>query len=364
MLVAVGRIVLAVSALGFWIEAWAQERNPLAPEPNTLFMRVIDTGPGTATLTVVTGETSRDKHVMIYDVGHWNDDPLIIDELNHYLGRRKTIDLLVVSHSDSDHLGAADSVLKFWKVKKSVRTGWERDKSTGTYWSYRRALKGSVASEGTEDFVIGDGNPALGEEWSLGPAKVVFLSGFSKLPGDWDVGVPPGNSRYESKARNAVSIVVRVDYFGKSLLLPGDAVGRVDDAPPAQLIGAEKFLLDNAARRPVRADILLAPHHGADNASSMPFIDAVRPSWVIFSSGAMHEHPKLKTAQRYQRAGVRAERMMRTDVGDKKRRKEWSGRWSASCEDGHGDDGISILVRKSGQIIVLQDPPVDPSKGC
>ena len=75
------------------------------------------------------------------------------------------------------------------------------------------------------------GGPAHGESWALGDATVTFLSGFAELPQGWDVGAPSSSDRFESKSRNAVSIVVRLDYDGRAILYGGDAVGRKDDAP-------------------------------------------------------------------------------------------------------------------------------------
>lgn len=345
--------------------AWADERSPLTPEPHSLFLRVIDTGSGTATLTIISGAPGTHRKVMIYDAGHWNDDALLIDELKHYLGQRKTINVMVISHSDSDHLGGADTVLKYWKVRKNVRTGWEGNRP-GTYWAFRRALEDSVADNGTEDFVIGNGSPAHGETWALGDAQITFLSGFAALPAGWDVGVPPSNEdRFESKSRNAVSIVVRLTYGDRAILFGGDAVGRTDKAPWSQNLGTEKYLLDHSAERPIAADIILAPHHGADNASALPFITAVNPSWVIFSAGVHHKHPKFNTFRRYERIGVPVSQILRTDRGDEKgRADEWWGDWDDSCRDGHGDDGISILIPKGGAITVDQDPPADPALGC
>jgi beta-lactamase superfamily II metal-dependent hydrolase len=361
------RIIMALCLSLFCGTALAQEfgRSPLMPEPNSLFLRFFDTGPGLATLTIITGATNSDKKVMIYDAGHWSDDNLMIDELQHYLGRRKTIDVMIIGHADSDHLGAADTVLKYWKVKKNVRNGWDRDPDVGTFWSYRRELSQSVTANGTEDFVMGDGNPALGETWTLGDASLTFLSGFAALPNGWDVGVSPSDSHFESKALNSVSIVVRMDYGQRSVLLTGDAVGRVDDAPSDRLLATEKFLVANSAQRSLRADILQAPHHGADNASSSPFIAAVQPVWVIFSAGTVHGHPKFKTFKRYEEAGVPVEQMLRTDRGDQKHEDEWFGDWDASCEDHRRDDGISILIRKAdGEITVDQDPVENTNLGC
>jgi competence protein ComEC len=313
----------------------------------------------------VTGETSPDRKVLIYDGGHWDDDQIIIDELTHYLKRRKTVDHLIVSHSDSDHLGAADSILSYWNVRKSYRTGWERT-GVATYSAYIDALEQSVRDKGTADIVMDSGDIALGETWNVGAAQVQLLSGIRELPEGWDVGVPPSHSRYESKALNAVSIVVRIDYAGRSILLTGDAVGRLDEAPDDQILATEKFLVENAATRSLKADIITAPHHGADNASSTPFIEAVQPTWVIFSAGNHHKHPKFKTYQRYQAAGVSEANMLRTDRGDEKGRDtEWWGDWDDSCRDRHGDDGISIIISaNTGAVAIEQDAPLDVSLGC
>jgi beta-lactamase superfamily II metal-dependent hydrolase len=359
MALALGFCMIAVSTSS------AQEhgRSPLMPQPNTLFMRVIDTGPGLATLTIVTGATASDKKVMIYDGGHWDDDDLMIDELKHYLGRKRIIDVFIISHTDSDHLGAADTILKFWNVKKHVRNGWERE-DVGTYDKYRAELTSSIDSKGTEEFVM-DGEPSLGDEWRLGKARLTFLSGFADLPQGWDVGVSPGHSRFESKALNSVSIVVRLAYGSRSILLTGDAVGRVDDAPAGQVLGTEAFLVDNVAERPLTADILFAPHHGADNASSTPFIAAVDPEWVIFSAGTSHKHPKEKTFERYRAAGVDTANMIRTDRGDVARDSEWEGDWDDGCVDRHGDDGVSILIGlNDGSVTIDQDPVADADMGC
>ena len=357
------RILLA---LVLWLTSfWAHERSPLMPEPNSLFLRVIDTGSGVATLTVVTEASAQDRHVMIYDMGYGSDDLLVLRELEHYLGQNPTIDLMIIGHSHPDHIGAANSVLKFWEVAKSVRTGWEPEETAENYWNYRRELEKSVDEKGTEDFVMGNGSPSIGEIWMLGDAQLEFLSGFSELPNDWSVGDPSGHFTHESNARNATSIVVRLDYDGRSILFPGDAVGRKDDGPWSQIIGTEKFLFENDGQRTIEADILIAPHHGADDASSLKFIEAVDPSWVIFSAGIRHEHPKFNTFRRYEHIGVPVNQILRTDRGDEKgRESEWSGNWDDSCRDGHGDDGISILIRMSGEIIVDQDPVDDPTLGC
>ena len=97
---------------------------------------------------------------------------------------------------------------------------WESNRP-GTYWAFRRELETSVTEKGTQDFIIAGGSPALGESWDLGDAQITFLSGFAALPAGWDVGVSPSSDKFESKSRNAVSIVVRLTYDGRAILFGG-----------------------------------------------------------------------------------------------------------------------------------------------
>ena len=86
---------------------------------------------------------------------------------------------------------------------------------------------------------------------------------------------------------------------------------------------------------------------------------------MIFSAGNKHKHPKFNTVRRYRRIHVPLDQILRTDRGDEKGRlTEWWGEWDDRCTDRHGDDGISILIRKSGGIVVDQDPVDDTNLGC
>ena len=354
----------------------------LEPELNSVFLRVIDTGSGTATFTVVTGNTNSDKHYMIHDVGHWNDETRVLNEIRDYLNKPNqvfdAIDLMIVGHSDSDHLGAADTILSSHQVNEVVRTGWERPSSINSYRDFRDALAIAV-NNGTRDVSLANVTLQHGtHRWALGDATVTFLSGFSEPPLSWDVGVPrnPNNSTWKSKARNSISIVVRLDFGTRSILYTSDAVGRKDGENWNQIIATEKFLVNTHSPSLLQADILFAPHHGADNASSLPFITAVNPEWVIFSAGNAHGHPKLDAYRRYRHIGVQRTNMFRTDRGDmfdlftlsdkerNKRMLEWWADGDSSCRDRRGDDGISILIRQNGKVLIEQDPPDNPNMGC
>jgi competence protein ComEC len=102
----------------------------------------------------------------------------------------------------------------------------------------------------------------------------------------------PDAGRYSD---NDGSCVLHISGSGGSILLPGD-ISR----------GIERQLLQNHPG--LRADILIAPHHGSKTSSSAAFIRALQPQMVIFSAGYLNRfgHPALEIRERYAAAGVPA----------------------------------------------------------
>ena len=107
------------------------------------------------------------------------------------------------------------------------------------------------------------------------------------------------------------------------------------------------------------SDVIVAPHHGSDDANSSAFIRAVSPEWVIFPAGSKHAHPMGVVDQRYLAAGVAASRMLRSDRHDNEGGKEWM----SSCIEGYRgpkrDDDIDIVISASGILEVAychEDP--------
>jgi competence protein ComEC len=62
----------------------------------------------------------------------------------------------------------------------------------------------------------------------------------------------------------------------------------------------------------LRADVLLAPHHGSGTSSTPAFLQAVRPALGVFQVGYRnrYRHPKTEIYERYREMGIGR---MRTD---------------------------------------------------
>lgn len=305
-------------------------------------MRIIDTGPGLATVT-----RFDNGDIMVFDSGHWYYDDHVMKALKAFIGEdKKDIALLVASVTDSDHIGATDDVMNNYRVHKVIRTGYARD--SAIWKAHNEAIEAAESAGITHDIDLSEVNLAHGTSYTFGEARVTLLSGFHHAPSVWGL--------VGAQYRNANSIVMRIDYKGKSILLAGDAMGREaligDEIPPADApaIATERYLIDNSGIRPIAADILIAPHHGSDEGSSLEFIKAVAPRWVIFSSGHAQGYPKDSTAKRYKSLGYTDECLMRTDLGDHETEKgEWDFGRSRNHTDKVGDNPIQIVLPESGE---------------
>ena len=87
-------------------------------EDDAVFIRVIDSGSGLATITRMSG-----GHYMVYDAGHWNGKDETMQGIKDVMGTDTTIDLMVISHSDSDHLKAVPDILSKYTVRGNVKDG-------------------------------------------------------------------------------------------------------------------------------------------------------------------------------------------------------------------------------------------------
>jgi competence protein ComEC len=102
---------------------------------------------------------------------------------------------------------------------------------------------------------------------------------------------------------NARSCVLRISGkgTGRAVLLAGD------------IEAAQETALLAAAPASLRADVLLAPHHGSGTSSTPAFLQAVRPSVGIFQVGYRnrYKHPKKAVYERYGTLGIER---LRTDI--------------------------------------------------
>lgn len=239
---------------------------PDSPQPGEMRAIAFDVGQGMAVLI----ETN--KHRLLYDTG-----PAYTPETNGgnrvilpYLRQRgiARLDGMVVSHSDTDHSGGALAVLGEREV------GWVSSSLEPGHPIARAAARYQQC--------------AAGQHWEWDGVRFEMLHPTAASYADHGL-----------KA-NARSCTLRISNGLTAILLAGD----IEAAQEAEL------LLGGADR--LRADVLLAPHHGSGTSSTAAFLSAVHPAVAVFQVGwrNRYHHPKDTVWTRYGELGIRR---VRTD---------------------------------------------------
>jgi competence protein ComEC len=240
---------------------------PVSP-PRAGMLRVVflDVGQGDSTLIELP-----DHRFMLVDAGGlagtgFDIGERVVTPSLLALGAR-SIDTLVLTHGDPDHIGGAPAVLRHF----SPHQIWE-----GIPVPPHVGLR-EVASAARTFRVLWRTVQAADREVA-GGAEIRVLH--PPIP-DWE----------RQRVRNEDSIVLEIRFGDVSILLPGD-IGRE----------AEQRLTPYLATAALT--IVKAPHHGSATSSTQPFIDALRPAAVIFSAGRGNRfgHPAPPVVARYRAA--------------------------------------------------------------
>ncbi len=187
--------------------------------------------------------------------------------------RRKgvlSLDVLVISHPDPDHILGAFAVLDAMPVKEIWHSGFsEHHPLTKRLVAY--ADKYAIPVKTIED-IYG--------RHQFGSSAVHVLA-------------PAGSGFYPELRANDNSLVIRVATTHHALLWPGDL----------EVLGEHLVVVDGAN---LAATILKAPHHGSNTSSTPEFLQAVHPEHVIFSTGKNNRFhfPHDEIVTRYADRGV------------------------------------------------------------
>ena len=170
----------------------------------------------------------------------------------------RTIDVMLLTHPDSDHVTGLVPVLERYRVGTVIHRPVELESETYDYWL--QLLEGEGAA-------IYRGEAGLQMTLDRGLEMVVLHPG-AELP-----------SGTESDVNNS-SIVTRLTYGQVSVLLTGDIEAVVERQLVAQ--GA-----------PLASTVLKAAHHGSCSSTTEEFVGVVDPEVVVISVGADNDfgHP-------------------------------------------------------------------------
>lgn len=205
---------------------------------------MLDIGQGLSVLV------TQGHRALLFDTGDaypggYNMADAAIFPMLEYRGVQQ-LDYLVVSHRDKDHAA-----------------NWQR-----IYQKYPQAHIVSSAKLNAETQIC-----QRWQQWDWGQLQLTILSPQNSSGGDI----------------NEDSCVLRISDGNHSVLLTGD----VQHQAESELINLPAGLL--------RSDILSSPHHGSRSSSSVAFIAAVAPDYVVHSAGYQNRwhHPHAEIVARY-----------------------------------------------------------------
>ena len=218
-------------------------------------LTLLDVGQGLASVV----QTAH--HVLVFDTGakfgpNFNMGQAVVVPFLRSQGIQQ-LDMMVISHGDNDHIGGAKSVLQALPVKQ-IQTSVPR----------RFTRRASLC--------------LAGQHWQWDGVQFRFL-----YPNKSHLGLD-----------NNSSCVLLVIAGNKRLLLTGDI-----EKP------AEQFLLQHD-RNYLLANVIVAPHHGSKTSSTLSFLQAVQPKWVLYPVGYLNKYhfPSSAVMHRYTEIGALPER--------------------------------------------------------
>lgn len=238
---------------------------PQRPAPGELRLTVLDVGQGLAVHAQTAG------HDLLYDTGPQfspdaNSGNRILLPYLRALGVQR-LDGLILTHEDKDHSGGALSLLDGLPVDWTA-SSLPREHPFTEAAGHRPCFDGQV--------------------WEWDGVRFEMLH---PAPADYARTV---------RKSNDMSCVLKVTAGGKSVLLTGDI----------ETVSEQALSKRHGAR--LRAEVLLAPHHGSRTSSSPEFIGAVGAGTVIFPVGyrSRFRHPNAEVLQRHEATGAE---LLRTD---------------------------------------------------
>lgn len=214
-------------------------------QAQALVLRVPGDGPGRAPLRLlIDGAGSFSKH---FDAGRQLVAPVLL-----YTSLPR-LHAVISSHPDLDHMGGLPYILRHFRVENFYDNGRPARGGQAELWNdLRRQLAARPLARG-DRLPLGD------------PAEGLVL----------EVLHPPRTDEQRWTGNDA-SLVLRLSRHGHGLLLlPGDA----EKATLRELL---------ASGQDLRAEVLVAPHHGSAGSFLPAFYAAVRPREVLVSCGFMN----------------------------------------------------------------------------
>lgn len=237
----------------------------ILPVPTTPGLWLIDSGQGQSLVV------SDENHTVVLDTGpalsaEFSIAQMILTPILRNINSRQ-IDYLVLSHSDNDHAGGAQDLQNRFEIT-SILVG---QPITGLSGKPSQPLHNCHSLADTVEQI----------------SNTLIVSDNIQLqfyPIPLDIQTDDNNS----------SCVVKLHWYGHTLMVPGDAS-----------IDVERSLVSHYADK-LTSDILIAGHHGSKTSTARFWLNAIQPQevWVSAGFGNRFGHPHQEVIERIAGSGA------------------------------------------------------------
>ncbi len=176
----------------------------------------------------------------------------------------RTLDMILATHPDKDHIGGLVDVLSRYDVDHIIRTENESDTAVSSAFTFMEGDEpGAVTHMARAGNVI-----------QLGAKVTLSVYSPASDPTTWE--------------SNNASIVTKLTYGDIDFMLTGDAS-----------VGTEDYLVNEYGNE-LSSEVLKLGHHGSRTSTSDNFLDAVSPRYAVVSAGRdnRYGHPHVEVVER------------------------------------------------------------------
>ncbi|MDK2948861.1 MAG: competence protein ComEC [Patescibacteria group bacterium] len=213
------------------------------------------------------------KHQIIIDSGP--GDKTLLQKVSSVMPHwDKNIDLIVLTHTDNDHISGFFELLDNYVVENILWSGVGSTSSRSEKWEEMINLEGAniIYSNDIDKIILGN----------------VVMDIIS--PNDYII------EKY-SKNANDISVVSKIEYKDSSFLFTGDITSKVEK----EMIGEDIF-----------TDVLKVAHHGSKYSTCDDFLSKVNPLIAVIQVGKnSYGHPTNDVLTRLSNFGIK---VLRNDI--------------------------------------------------
>jgi competence protein ComEC len=204
----------------------------------------------------------------------------------------KTIDIVVLTHPEKDHMTGVLDILQKYHVKYFLWTGVVKDDAENKQLSsllkksqdQQNGLLASLFRTNPTEIIIANS----GDNIKVGSVNLHVLFPFNSLEG-----------LNTDKSTNNTCIVNKLVYGKTSFIFTGD----IDSKAEREIVGSGED---------IRSDVLKVAHHGSKYSTSDSFLNSTKPELAIIEVGKNnYGHPTPEVLQRLQKFGIN---VFRTDI--------------------------------------------------